>query len=100
MTFINYKLQITNYKSGLPRAKLRGSIMLLVVIFGGIFFAMLTAFSSFVFVENRAQDISRSRAEAFGIAEAGLGYYSWFLSHFPGDTTNGTGESGPYVIEY
>ena len=74
--------------------------MLLVIVFGGIFLAMLTAFSSFVLVENRAQDISRSRAEAFGIAEAGLDYYRWFLSHFPGDMTNGTGQSGPYTIPY
>ncbi|MEK7126405.1 MAG: hypothetical protein AAB835_02875, partial [Patescibacteria group bacterium] len=70
----NFKLKIKN----------KGSIMLLVIVFGGIFLAMLTAFSSFVLVENRAQDISRSRAEAFGIAEAGLDYYRWFLSHFPG----------------
>ena len=74
--------------------------MLLVIIFGGIFFTMLTAFSSFVLVENRAQDVARSRAEAFGIAEAGLDYYRWFLSHFPGNVTNGTGQSGPYVIPY
>lgn len=83
-----------------PRARSRGSIMLLVIIFGGIFFAMLTAFSSFVLVENRAQDTARSRAEAFSIAEAGLDYYQWFLSHFPGDITNGTGQAGPYVIDY
>src|SRR3989338_4732718 len=78
----------------------RGSIMLLVIIFGGIFFTMLTALSGFVIVGNRAQDISRARAEAFGIAEAGLEYYRWFLSHFPGNTTNGTGQNGPFVIIY
>ena len=74
--------------------------MLLVIVFGGIFFTMLAALSSFVLVGNRAQDISRSRAEAFGIAEAGLEYYQWFLSHFPGDITNGTGQNGPYVLQY
>ncbi|HEY4500648.1 MAG TPA: hypothetical protein VJI70_00030 [Candidatus Paceibacterota bacterium] len=85
MTFINYK---------------SGSIMLLVIVFGGIFFAMLTALSGFVIVGNRAQDVTRARAEAFSIAEAGLDYYQWFLSHFPGNTTNGTGQGGPYVISY
>ena len=74
--------------------------MLLVIIFGGIFFTMLTALSGFVIVGNRAQDIARARAEAFGVAEAGLEYYRWFLSHFPGNTTNGTGSSGPYAIIY
>jgi hypothetical protein len=100
MTLTNLKLQITNYKSGLPRAKSRGSIMLLVIVFGGIFFTMLVALSSFVLVGNRAQEVAHSRAEAFGIAEAGLDYYRWFLSHFPGDTKNGTGHEGPFQISY
>lgn len=78
----------------------KGSIMLLVIVFGGIFFTMFAALSSFIIVGNRAQDIARARAEAFGIAEAGIEYYKWFLSHFPGNITNGTGQSGPYVIPY
>ena len=78
----------------------RGSIMLLVIIFGGIFFTMLVALSSFVLVGNRAQEVAHARAEAFGIAEAGLEYYRWFLSHFPGNITNGTGQNGPFVVPY
>lgn len=80
--------------------RVKGSIMLLVIVFGGVFFAMLTALSGFVIVGNRAQDVTRARAEAFSIAEAGLDYYRWFLSHFPGNTTNGTGQNGPYVVSY
>lgn len=78
----------------------KGSIMLLVIVFGGIFFTLLTALSSFVIVGNRAQEVAQARANAFGIAEAGLDYYRWFLSHFPGNTTNGTGQPGPYVKSY
>lgn len=78
----------------------RGSVMLLVIVFGGVFFTILVALSGFVLVQNRAQDISRGRAEAFNIAEAGLNYYRWFLSHFPGNTTSGTGHAGPYVSTY
>lgn len=78
----------------------RGSVMLLVIVFGGVFFTILVALSGFVLVQNRAQDISRGRAEAFSIAEAGLNYYRWFLSHFPGNTTSGTGHAGPYVSTY
>lgn len=74
--------------------------MLLVIIFGGIFFTMLIGLSGFVLAQNRAQDVTRHRAEAFNIAEAGLNYYLWFLSHFPGNTTNGTGLPGPYVSNY
>ncbi|MHB0865873.1 MAG: hypothetical protein ACYC1Y_03175 [Minisyncoccota bacterium] len=78
----------------------RGSIMLLVIIFGGVFFTLLIALSGFVLAQNHAQVISQSRAEAFNIAEAGLEHYRWFLSHFPGDTTDGTGQPGPYVTTY
>ncbi len=78
----------------------RGSVTLLVLVFGGIFFTLFIALSGFVIVQNRIQDITRAHAEAFNIAEAGLSYYRWFLSHFPGNTTNGTGHSGPYVSTY
>lgn len=78
----------------------RGSIMLLVLVFGGVFFTVLTALSGFVLAENHAQDIARERAEAFSIAEAGLEHYRWYLSHFPGDTQNGTGHPGPYTTSY
>ncbi len=74
--------------------------MLLVIVFGGVFFSLLVALSGFVLAGNRAQDVARAQAESFGIAEAGLEYYRWFLSHFPGDITNGTGQPGPYVIPY
>lgn len=74
--------------------------MLLVIVFGAIFFTILVALSGFVLAQNRVQDVTRARAEAFNIAEAGLNYYRWFLSHFPGNTTDGTGHAGPYVHTY
>ena len=77
-----------------------GSVTLLVLVFGAIFFMVLVALSSFVLVQNRSQDVTRARAESIGVAEAGLEYYRWFLSHFPGNTQNGTGHGGPYVITY
>jgi len=80
--------------------KQRGSIMLLVLAFGSIFFIVLASLASFVLTESRAQNVLRAQAEAFSIAEAGLTYYQWFLTHFPTDLTNGTGQSGPYVLTY
>jgi hypothetical protein len=74
--------------------------MLLVIVFGGIFFVLLGALSGFVLTGNRAQDTTRARVEALSVAEAGLDYYRWFLSHFPGNTQNGTGHAGPYVTTY
>ncbi|MFZ1075632.1 MAG: hypothetical protein WAN50_04640 [Minisyncoccia bacterium] len=77
-----------------------GSVTLLVIVFGAIFFSLLAALSSFVLVQNHSQDITREHSEAFAVAEAGLEYYRWFLSHYPGNTTNGTGHAGPYVTTY
>jgi hypothetical protein len=78
----------------------KGSIMLLVIVFGGIFFTLLAALSSFVLTGNRAETNARAQAEGLSIAEAGLDYYRWFLSHFPGNTQDGTGHAGPYVTTY
>ena len=74
--------------------------MLLVIVFGAIFFTLLMALSGFVLAQNRVQNLTRQHAEAFTVAEAGLEYYRWFLSHFAGNTTDGTGHGGPYVTTY
>src|SRR3990172_386021 len=37
---------------------------------------------------------------ALHIAEAGVNYYKWHLSHAPGDFKDGTGGPGPYNHEY
>jgi len=78
----------------------RGSIMLMVIVFSGVFLTVLMALSSFVLVQSRSQDITEQRVAALSIAEAGIDYYRWFLLHFPGDITNGTGAPGPYVSTY
>ncbi|MDO8624235.1 MAG: hypothetical protein Q7R54_02665 [bacterium] len=76
----------------------RGYLTLLALVFGSIFFMVLGALSSFVLIENRAEDVSRLRSKAFAIAEAGLEYYRWHLLHYPNDMQNGTGQPGPYEI--
>lgn len=78
----------------------RGSIMLLVLVFGSIFFIILAASIQFILVQNRLQNMLLGRAQSFSIAEAGINYYGWFLSHFPNNFENGTGQPGPYVITY
>lgn len=78
----------------------RGSILLLVLVFGSIFFIILGALVQLVVIENRAQDALIGRAQSFSIAEAGLEYYAWFLAHFPDDLTNGTGNPGPHTLSY
>jgi len=76
-----------------------GFVSLLAIVFGGIFFMVLSALSGYVLAQNRLEDATRIKAKAFSIAEAGLEYYRWRLSHFPTDLTNGTGGPGPYLID-
>ncbi|MES2994536.1 MAG: hypothetical protein V4681_00670 [Patescibacteria group bacterium] len=78
----------------------RGYLLLLGLVFGAIFLTVLGSLASFVLTENRLQNVSTERARAFSLAEAGLEYYRWFLAHYPGNLTNGTGVPGPYVLSY
>jgi hypothetical protein len=78
----------------------RGSIMLLVLVFGSIFFIILAASIQFIIIENRLQNMLLGKAQSFAIAEAGINYYGWFLSQFPSDFQNGTGQAGPYTTTY
>jgi hypothetical protein len=79
---------------------LRGYLLVLVLVFGSIFFIMVSAFIGYVVTQSKSTDIRYQKDQALSIAEAGLEYYKWFLAHNPGDTTNGTGLSGPYVHTY
>ena len=74
--------------------------MLLALVFGAIFLGLIGSLSGYVLVENKLQRTNASGEEAFTIAEAGIEQYKWFLAHFPGNTTDGTGHAGPYVSTY
>ncbi len=78
----------------------RGYLLVLVLVFGGIFFMMTTAFVGYVITQSRLTEMKYHKELALDIAEAGLDYYRWFLAHNPGDATNGTGVAGPYVHTY
>ena len=71
--------------------------VMLVLVFMTIFVLLLGGLSGYVFTESRVGRASLAREKAFQSAEAGLEYYRWFLAHFPGNLTNGTGGPGPYV---
>jgi len=80
--------------------KQQGYITMLVLVFSGIFFVIITSLSGFIFVQNKVLLAKENREKAFNIAEAGLDYYKWFLAHFPSDLQDGTGTVGPYVHTY
>ncbi len=77
-----------------------GYLLVLVLVFGGIFFMMATAFMGYVITQSRVAQYKYDKERALDIAEAGLDYYKWFLAHYPGDATNGTTTPGPYVHQY
>jgi hypothetical protein len=52
--------------------------------------------TGFAFEEAKYSDATLDREQALDSAEAGLEYYRWYLAHFPGNLTDGTGAPGPY----
>ncbi len=77
-----------------------GSITLLVAIFAGIMVMIFGGTTGFIFTQNRLQTEKADRELAMQIAEAGVDYYKWFLSHYENDLKDGTGVDGPYEHEY
>ncbi len=92
--------RVVNKELGIKKYKNRGYVTMLVLVFAGVFFTIVSALSGFVFLQNKVQIAKENREKAFQIAEAGLDYYKWFLAHFPNDLKDGTGTSGPYVHSY
>lgn len=80
--------------------KNRGNISIMVLIFGLVFTTMAGALAIFGAVENTNAHRNEARTQALAIAEAGVNYYRWVLAHNPNDYQNGTGEPGPYEIDY
>ena len=70
---------------------------LLVVGFMGVFMLILGTITSYAFEQARYGRAILGREQALHVAEAGLEYYRWFLTHNPGNLTNGTGLPGPYT---
>ena len=77
-----------------------GYLIILIIVFGAIFFGMIASFMGYVIIQKTVQDAKRNEERALAIAEAGLNYYKWYLAHNPGDTTHGTTTPQPFVIPY
>lgn len=73
---------------------------MLVLIFGSTFFVIISSFMGFIITQKQTQDDRRDSERALAIAEAGLNYYKWYLAHNPNDLQNGTGQPGPYTMDY
>jgi hypothetical protein len=77
-----------------------GYLLVLVLVFGAVFFLITASFFSYVFTQSQVIDQKVELQRAVDIAEAGLNYYKWYLAHYPTDVTNGTGLPGPYTHVY
>lgn len=78
----------------------QGYLLILVLVFGGIFFVLISSFIGYIITQNQVVNFRYEQQRATEIAEAGLNYYKWYLAHYPGDVTNGTGQPGPYVHQF
>ncbi len=77
-----------------------GSASIFVLLFGITGSIIIGSIVMLASTQYQAMVRNTAHEQALGIAEAGIHYYRWHLSHSPGDLTDGTGEPGPYVHEY
>tara|TARA_B100000508_G_scaffold140940_1_gene144423 strand:- start:4327 stop:5775 length:1449 start_codon:yes stop_codon:yes gene_type:complete len=80
--------------------KTSGAFLVLVLVLGAVFFAVTSASVGYIVTQSQVVQQRYLLDRSSDIAEAGLNYYKWYLAHFPGDVTNGTGLPGPYVHAY
>lgn len=80
--------------------KQNGVIIIYEVIIIFILSVVLLAVLSNAAFQLKAIRSTVNREQAFQIAEAGINYYQWRLSHYPTDYQDGTGIPGPYIHDY
>jgi hypothetical protein len=77
-----------------------GSVLILVVVFTGIFLVIITGLLGVVYYQQKLNNQYIAKVQALHIAEAGINYYRWHLAHDPNDFTDNTGGAGPYIHAY
>lgn len=63
----------------------RGSILVLILVFGSITLMGIGAVVSLLILEQRTSQSTVNSEQAFQVAEAGVNYYRWVLAHNPTD---------------
>lgn len=91
---------ISHFPFLISRRTDRGVTMIFVFVFGTSIALMVAGLMTLTVIELGAVDTKVRRERALEIAESGMEYYKWFLTHYPTDVQNGTGSSGPYVVPY
>ncbi len=79
---------------GNKRQRDGGYLLVLVLVFAGVFMTILTSFVGFIVTQSRVIEKKVQFETAGQIAESGLNYYKWYLAHFP--NSNATSTTGVY----
>ena len=74
----------------------KGQILVLILVFGGIFILILASTLGFILSQYRYNLKNVSKYKALSIAEAGVNYYRWYLAHRPGDLSDPGGPEHEY----
>lgn len=77
--------------------KKRGSISILVLVFGLVFSAAIGGLVLVATIQLTSAYRTESFERALTVAQAGAEYYRWHLAHNINDFTDGTQQPGPYV---
>jgi hypothetical protein len=64
-----------------------GYLMVMVLVFAGIFLTIVTSFVIFIVTQSRLIEQKINFEQSGQIAEAGLNYFRWYLAHYPNSTT-------------
>ena len=77
-----------------------GAILIPALIFSVIAAVFIVVLVNIAITNVRSANSDFHGGQAFQIAEAGIEYYRWHLAHAPNDFQNGTGQPGPYTLNY
>lgn len=80
--------------------KTSGTILIPALIFSVIASVFIVVLVNIAIANVRSANYNFHSGQAFQIAEAGIEYYRWHLAHAPNDFQNGTGQPGPYTLNY
>lgn len=89
------------------RSKQGGSILIMALVFTGIFLIIVVGLLQYVNVLYKSSTVESEQESAFEIAEAGIHHYQWLLAHDAEEYCDGQEDPcpeqdthGPYVHEY
>lgn len=65
----------------IPPKSQSGYLLVLVLVFSGVFLVILTSFLGYLITQHKSAEHRYQLERASEIAEAGLNYYRWYLAH-------------------